>query len=48
MSQGAEVDWVVIGAGVVGAACANALVKSGASVLILDREGGPVELVGAL
>ncbi|MES2964503.1 MAG: NAD(P)/FAD-dependent oxidoreductase [Bdellovibrionota bacterium] len=37
----ADVDWVVIGAGVVGAACAHALSRAGASVLVLDREAGP-------
>lgn len=38
MSSGAEIDWVVIGAGVVGAACARALTETGASVIVLDRE----------
>lgn len=41
MGAGAEVDWVVIGAGVVGAACAHALTEAGSSVLVLDREAGP-------
>ena len=33
-----DVDWVVIGAGAVGAACAHELCRTGASVFVLEKE----------
>lgn len=39
MTQGALPDVVVIGAGIVGAACAHELAAQGLSVLVLDRAG---------
>lgn len=36
-----EVDVLVIGAGVIGLACASELAKAGRSVVVLERHGGP-------
>lgn len=40
-TEAAQVDVLVIGAGVVGLACAAALARRGRDVLVIERDGGP-------